>query len=68
MDVKITSEYITLGQFIKFVGIISNGSEAKMYLANNEAYINDELDVRRGRKIYPGDSVKVEGKIYKVIR
>ena len=67
MDVKITSEYITLGQFIKYVGIISNGSEAKVYLANNDAYINNELDTRRGRKIYPGDVVKVENKEYRVV-
>ena len=68
MDVKIVSEYITLGQFIKFVGIIGNGSEAKIYLANHEVYINDELDLRRGRKIYPGDTVKIEKKIYKVVK
>ena len=67
MDVKITSEYITLGQFIKYVGIISNGAEAKAYLAYNDAYVNDELDTRRGRKIYPGDVVKVDNKVYRVI-
>lgn len=67
MEVKITSEYITLGQFIKFVGIISNGAEAKFYLANNKTYINDELDSRRGRKIYPGDVVKINKEVYKVI-
>ena len=67
MDVKITSDYITLGQFIKFVGIISNGAEAKIYLASNDAYINNELDTRRGRKIYPGDVVKVNNKEYKVV-
>lgn len=67
MDVKITSDYITLGQFIKFVGIISNGAEAKVYLASNDAYINNELDTRRGRKIYPGDVVKVNNKEYKVV-
>ena len=67
VDVKITSEYITLGQFLKFVSIIGNGSEAKIYLANNIVYINDIEDARRGRKIYPGDVVKVENKVYKVI-
>ena len=67
MDVKITSEYITLGQFIKYVGIISNGAEAKVYLSYNDAYINGELDTRRGRKIYPGDVVKVNNKLYKVV-
>ena len=66
MDVMITSEYITLGQLIKFVGIISNGAEAKMFLANNEAYVNGELDVRRGRKIYPGDVVTINQKDYRV--
>jgi S4 domain protein YaaA len=67
VDVKITSEYITLGQFLKFVSIIGNGSEAKIYLASNIVYINDVEDARRGRKIYPGDVVKVENKVYKVI-
>ena len=67
VNVKITSEYITLGQFLKFVSIIGNGSEAKIYLASNIVYINDVEDARRGRKIYPGDVVKVEDKVYKVI-
>lgn len=66
MDVKIKSEYITLGQFIKYVGIISNGAEAKMFLATNEAYVNGELDTRRGKKLYPGDVVKVNNQTYRI--
>ena len=67
VDVKITSEYITLGQFLKYVGIIGNGCEAKIYLVENDAYINDALDTRRGRKIYPGGVVRVNNQTYKVI-
>ena len=67
MEVKITSEYITLGQFIKYVGIIGNGAEAKVYLASHDTYINGELDTRRGRKIYPGDIVEINSKKYKVV-
>lgn len=67
VDVTIKSEYITLGQFLKYVGIIGNGSEAKLYLANNNAYVNDVLDTRRGKKIYPGDVVKVNNQVFKVI-
>lgn len=67
VEVKITSEYITLGQFLKYVSIIGNGSEAKIFLANNDAYVNDVLDVRRGRKIYPGDTVKVNNQTFKVV-
>ena len=58
--ITINTEYITLGQFLKFADIISNGGEAKSYLAYNEVYINDELDVRRGRKLRHGDKVVVE--------
>lgn len=58
--ITINTEYITLGQFLKFANIISNGGEAKSYLAYNEVYINDELDVRRGRKLRHGDKVVVE--------
>ena len=64
--VSITSEYITLGQFLKFVGIIDCGSYAKIFLSDNKILINGEEDQRRGRKIYPGDVVKVLNKSYEV--
>ena len=35
--IKITSEYITLGQFLKFTNVISNGGEAKFFIANNKS-------------------------------
>lgn len=66
--VSITSEYITLGQFLKFVGIIDCGSYAKIFLSDNKILINGEEDQRRGRKIYPGDVVKVLNKSYEVDR
>lgn len=60
--IKIYTEYITLGQFLKIADIIQSGGEAKSYLTYNEVYINNELDVRRGRKLRNGDKVVVEGK------
>ena len=67
VDVTIKSEYITLGQFLKYVNIISNGSEAKFYLAQNDAYVNDVLDTRRGKKLYPGDVVKVNKQVFRIV-
>ena len=64
--VKITSEYITLGQFLKFQGIISNGGETKDFLANHAVFVNGEAENRRGKKLYPGDLVKIEDMLYKV--
>ncbi len=63
-ELKINTEFITLQQFLKIENIISSGGEAKYFLAENEVYVNDELENRRGRKLYPGYSIKVFGKEY----
>ena len=39
-EIKIKTEYITLGQFLKFADIIHEGGEAKSYLAANEVLVN----------------------------
>lgn len=63
---KITTEYITLQQFLKLAGIASTGGEAKLMVKEKEIFVNDEPENRRGRKLYPGDKVKVDGKTYAV--
>ena len=65
-NVKISSEYITLGQFLKFSGIISQGGEVKHFLAENACLVNGESENRRGKKLYPGDEIEVLGKQYKI--
>ncbi len=66
-NLKITTEFITLGQLLKIENIISSGGEAKFYLQNNMCYVNDEPDNRRGRKLYPNDVIKVDNKIIKIV-
>jgi len=58
-EVFIETPYITLGQLLKEESIISTGGQAKWYLRENTVNINDEPDNRRGRKLYPGDTVEV---------
>lgn len=61
-QIAIRGEYITLGQFLKFVGIVSLGSDEKRYLSNNAVLVNGEKENRRGKKLRPGDKVSlVEG-------
>lgn len=62
--VKITTEFITLQQFLKMEDFISSGGEAKYYLSENRVLVNGEPEDRRGRKLYPGDEVTVRGKKY----
>ena len=56
---KITTEYITLGQLLKIENIIQSGGEAKIFLATNKVLVNGEVDNRRGRKLYPQDKIKI---------
>lgn len=67
-EISITSDYITLGQFLKFADIIQSGGEAKAFLSANEVVINNEIDNRRGRKLYDGDKVVVMNRVYKVYK
>lgn len=67
-EVTIKDDYITLGQFLKYVDLISFGGEAKMFLNTNLVYINDEKDNRRGRKIKDKDIVKIMDHMYKVVK
>ena len=67
MKVTITTEYITLGQFLKLARIIQNGGDAKIFLLTTAVYVNGELVQRRGRKLWPTDVVKVSGKEYEIV-
>lgn len=67
MKITITTEYITLGQFLKLARIIQNGGDAKIFLLTTSVNVNGELEQRRGRKLRPGDVVKVSGKEYEIV-
>lgn len=58
--IKIKGEFITLQQLLKVESIISSGGEIKYYLMENNVLVNGEKETRRGRKLYPGDVVKVD--------
>ena len=64
IQLKSDQEYITLQSLLKITDIISTGGMAKAYLAENEVLVNGELEDRRGRKLYSGDEIKVENKIF----
>ena len=59
--IEITTEQITLGQFLKLANIVESGGMVKLFLTDFAVYINDEQDQRRGRKLKPGDLVEIQG-------
>ncbi|QNQ82853.1 S4 domain-containing protein YaaA [Lactobacillus sp. PV012] len=64
---SVKGEYITLAQFLKEESIISSGGQAKWYLKDNPVKLNDKLEDRRGKKLYPGDRLVVENQTYNFI-
>ena len=63
---KINTEYITLGQFLKFANIIETGGREKEFLKTNVVLVNSIEENRRGRKLYRGDVVEVNNNSFKI--
>ncbi|KHD85007.1 S4 domain-containing protein YaaA [Bacillus ginsengihumi] len=60
-NVKISTEVITLGQFLKLADVIQSGGMAKWFLSEYQVLINGEQDQRRGRKLKPNDLIEIQG-------
>lgn len=65
-NIKIKDEYIKLGQLLKLAGLVGSGVDAKYVINEGLVKVNNEVDTRRGKKIYPGDIVTYNGKTIKV--
>lgn len=64
MKITIHTDYIKLDQFLKLTRIISTRGEAKSFIAENDVYVNGELEKRRGRKLRHNDEVKIGDEVY----
>jgi len=60
-DLYLTGEMITLGQFLKFADLIDSGGMTKWFLEEHDIEVNGEPENRRGKKLYPGDTVSIAG-------
>lgn len=63
---EIATEFIKLDSFLKAVNVAGSGGEAKMLIADGLVLVNGEPELRRGRKLRPGDRVEVGGRCYRV--
>jgi len=59
-EIKISTPFIKLDQLIKFAGISFDGAEAKEMILQGLVTVNGEEELRRGRKLYTGDEVKID--------
>lgn len=62
--INISTEYIKLDSAMKLGGAALVGGEAKHYITDGLVSVNGETELRRGRKLYPGDRFSFDGKEY----
>ena len=55
------SEFIKLDQFLKVTDVAQSGGHAKLIIRSGDVSVNDEMELRRGRKLYDQDVVTVDG-------
>ncbi|GAE89253.1 S4 domain-containing protein YaaA [Acetivibrio straminisolvens] len=66
-NVKINTEFIKLDQFLKWTDIVSMGSDAKSLIHSGLVKVNDEVELRRGRKLRVGDIIEVNSKKFQIV-
>ena len=59
--IKLRDEYIKLGQALKAANLVEDGVEAKLVIQDGLVQVNNQVDIRRGRKLYDGDVVSFDG-------
>lgn len=65
-SVPITTEFIKLQDFLKFVNAVGSGGMAKNLIQEGEVQVNGEVCTMRGKKLHPGDVVTFMGNSWKV--
>jgi ribosome-associated protein len=66
MTLEITTEYIKLDSFLKAVNAAGSGGQAKQIIADRLVQVNGQIELRRGRKLYPGDRITLAGSEFTV--
>uniref|UniRef100_A0A7C3RLU0 S4 domain-containing protein YaaA n=1 Tax=Dictyoglomus thermophilum TaxID=14 RepID=A0A7C3RLU0_DICTH len=66
-EIKIYTDTITLGQFLKWAKIVDTGGQAKNLILSGVVKVNGEIELHRGRKLKKGDVVEVGGEKYLLI-
>ncbi len=68
IEVKIKEEYIKLDSLLKFSNLVSSGGEAKIMIKEGNVKLNGSICELRGKKVYIGDKVSLNGKIVEVLK
>lgn len=58
---EITTEFIKLDSAMKFANVVESGAFAKDVILSGLVKVNENVEMRRGRKLYNGDKFSFDG-------
>lgn len=64
--IHLRDEFIKLGQALKLAGLVESGVDAKFAVQDGKVSVNGQVEVQRGKKLYPGDIVSYDGKTFQI--
>jgi ribosome-associated protein len=53
-----------LDQFLKLIGVVQTGGQAKMVIKSGKILVNGIVEKRRGRKLIDGDQIIFDNETY----
>ena len=68
VNLRENDEFIKLGQAMKKAGLEESGVDAKIDIQEGLVKVNGEVETRRGRKLYSGDTIEYEGVQVQIIK
>lgn len=63
----ITTEFIKLDALLKFANVVMTGGEAKQLIQDGQVTVNGAVCTMRGKKLRPGDTAEVAGRVRLVV-
>ncbi len=65
-EIPITTEFIRLDAFLKYVGAVETGGEAKNRIQNGDVTVDGAVCTMRGKKLQPGTAVSMDGSVWMI--
>ena len=65
-EITVKDDFIKLGQALKLAELAGSGVDAKFMIEDGIVSVNGKVELRRGRKVRPGDVIELEGHQVKV--
>lgn len=60
-------EYIELNKLLKILNLVESGGQANMMISEGEVQLNGELEIRKRKKLFRGDSIEFMGQQVEII-